>query len=65
MWQRDTSVVGRPAAVGGSASNKIAAPGELDVETAQVGLQPGVLDGDQVRRAYRSRCSERATCPAE
>jgi hypothetical protein len=42
--------LGVPAVVAGSASDKIAALGEFDVETAQVGLQSGVLDGDQVRR---------------
>jgi hypothetical protein len=41
---------GVTAVVAGSASDKIAALGEFDVETAQVGLQSGVLDGDQVRR---------------
>jgi hypothetical protein len=34
---------GVPAVVAGSASDKIAALGELDVETAQVGLQSGAV----------------------
>src|ERR1700744_1868026 len=32
-----------------SARHQVAALGELDVQAAQVGLQPGVLHGDQVR----------------
>lgn len=39
---------GHPAVAVRSASDKVAGMAELDIETAQVGLQPRILDGDQV-----------------
>jgi hypothetical protein len=45
---RETSTVHGP--LSRSAGRQVAALSEFDVEAAQVGLQSGVLDGDQVRR---------------